>query len=585
MYKKKLHFLNHLIILLFLLLTISLFNLQIINSSEYKLISENNYVRIKTILPVRGEIYDCKYRSIVNNKSSFNLYISLGKIIDKDKVAKFISNNFDIGFSEVKEIIYRNRFRLYQDILLLQNIEYKKFVEISEQLNYFPSLSFQNESIRDYKYRNHFTGYVSKINEQEYESLKDKGYSINSVIGKTGLEKFYEEQLIGRKGFQIIQVDATGKNLEFFKHNLELSPQNGLNLILSIDNELQDYINSIFPSKINGAVVVIDVRTGGILAYVSKPDFDQNIFLKNLIERDWVKIINDPAKPMLDRIIHGTYPPASVYKPVMASLGLEKEVIDEHTMLSECEGGMQIGERFFKCWWEKGHGALSLLDAIKYSCDVYFYDLSMQLSLESIEEYTKQSMLTIKTGIDLPGERSGFFPTRKWYFENYGKFVGIVGPKVNISIGQGELLVTPLQICSYFAAIANDGKWIQPHLVKKTIEKDKTSAISVGEKKIPVSEYNLNLIQTALYKTVNESYGTGTAAGVEGVTVYGKTGSAENHMGEKTHAWFAGYAKWEEPEIAFVVFFENGGSGGGVAAPVAAKIVDFYDKIKNDLEE
>ena len=585
MYKKKLHFLNYLIILLFLLLTISLFNLQIINSSEYKLISENNYVRIKTILPVRGEIYDCKYRSIVTNKSSFNLYFSLGKIIDKNKVARFISNNFDIEFSEVKEIIYRNRFRLYQDILLLQNIEYKKFVEISEQLNYFPSLSFQNESIRDYKYRNHFTGYVSKINEQEYGNLKDEGYSINSVIGKTGLEKFYEEQLIGRKGFEIIQVDATGKNLEFFKHNLELSPQNGLNLILSIDNELQNYISSIFPAKINGAVVVIDVKTGGILAYISKPDFDQNIFLKNLIEKDWDKIINDPAKPMLDRIVHGTYPPASVYKPVIASLGLEKEVIDEHTILSECEGGMQIGERFFKCWWEKGHGALSLLDAIKYSCDVYFYDLSMQLSLESIGDFTKQNMLTVKTGIDLPGERAGFFPTRKWYFENYGKFVGIVGPKVNISIGQGELLVTPLQVCSYFAAIANDGKWVKPHLVKKRIEKDKTNTISVEKKKLPVSEYNLNLIQTALYKTVNESYGTGIAAGVEGVTVYGKTGSAENHMGEETHAWFAGYAKWEEPEIAFVVFFENGGSGGGVAAPVAATIVEFYDKMKNDLEE
>ena len=585
MYKKKLHFLNYLIILFFLLLTISLFNLQVINCSEYKLISENNFVRIKTILPVRGEIYDCKYRSIVTNKPSFNLYISLGKIKDKDKVAEFVSNNFDIGFSEVKEIIYRNRFRLYQDILLLQNIKYEKFIGISEQLNYFPSLSFKNESIRDYKYRNHFTGYISKINEQEYENLKDRGYSINSVIGKTGLEKFYEEQLTGRKGFQIIQVDASGKNLEFFKYNLELSPQNGINLILSIDNDLQDYIRSIFPSKMNGTIIVISVKTGGILGYVSKPDFDQNIFLKSLTKKDWDKIINDPDKPMLDRIIHGTYPPASVYKPVIASLGLEKDVINEHTILSECEGGMQIGERFFKCWWEKGHGELSLLDAIKYSCDVYFYDLSMQLSLESIEDYTKQSMLTVKTGIDLPGERSGFFPTRKWYFENYGKFVGIVGPKVNISIGQGELLVTPLQVCSYFAAIANEGKWIQPHLVKKTIEKGKTKTISIEKKKLPVSEYNLNLIQTALYKTVNESYGTGTAAGVEGVTVYGKTGSAENHMGEETHAWFTGYAKWEEPEIAFVVFFENGGSGGGVAAPVAAKIVDFYDKIKNDLEE
>ncbi len=581
MYKKKLHFLNYLITLSFFLLIFSLFNLQIINSSEYKLISENNYVRIKTILPVRGEIYDSKYRAIVTNKPSFNLYISLGKIKNQDKVAEFVSDNFEIKFTEVKEIIYRNRFRLYQDILLVQNVRYKTFIEISERLNYFPSLSFKNESIREYQYRNHFTGYVSKINEHEYEDLKEKGYSINSVIGKIGLEKLYEDELAGKKGFQIIQVDASGNNLEFFKHNLELSPQNGLSLILSIDNELQDYISSIFPSNINGAVVVIDVNTGGILAYVSKPDYDQNIFLKNISKENWDNIIKDPTKPMLDRIIHGTYPPASVYKPIIASLGLEEGVIDEHTKLSDCEGGMQIGERYFKCWWEKGHGALSLLDAIKYSCDVYFYDLSLQLSLESIEDFTKQNMMTVKTSIDLPGERSGFFPTRKWYFDNYGKFVGIVGPKVNISIGQGELLVTPLQVCSYFAAIANDGIWIQPHLVIKTIEKGRIKFIPLKSKRLPVSEQNLNLIQRALYKTVNESYGTGTAAGVEGITVYGKTGSAENHMGEETHAWFAGYAKWEEPEIAFLVFLENGGSGGGVAAPIAAKIVDFYDKLKS----
>ncbi len=568
--------LSYLIIFLFLTLFFSIFKLQIVEGAKYSNIAEKNYVRIKTIFPVRGEMYDCKYRPITLNKPSYNLYIAPGKITDENKVAEFITKNFDIELEEVKEIIYNSRFRLYQEVLVVQNINFKKMIKTSEQLNYYPSLSLKIEKIRNYLYTNHFTGYVGRINEQEYSILKEKGYSINSYIGKSGLEKYYEEILRGKNGYKILQVDASGQNLQFFKHNLEKSPVDGTNLILTIDNELQGFVSSIFPDNKNGAIVVMDVETGGILAYVSKPDFDQNIFSENISTEEWNKIVNDPAKPMLDRVIHGTYPPGSVYKTVIATLGLEEKVLDEETKLVKCVGGLWFGNRYFKCWYKKGHGRLNVVDAIKYSCDVFFYDLSTQFSLEQIHNFTKENMLAVKTDIDLPGERAGFFPTRQWYIDNYGKYISIIGYKVNLCIGQGEVLFTPLQVCSYYAAIANDGVWTRPHLLEKTIEEKKTQTIQVERKQLPLSIKNLQLLQKSLYKAVNESYGTGVAASLRKVNVYGKTGSAENHMGEETHSWFAGYAKCEMFNIAFVVFLENAGHGGSVSAPIARRIIQFY---------
>ena len=566
--------------LIFIILGICLFNLQVIQGQNYSHIAEKNYVRIKTIFPIRGEIYDRNYCPIVENRPSFNLYITLGKIENKENVIKFIVQNFNIELADVKEIFQKNRFRLYQEILLAQDVPYKIMVETSELMNFYPSLSYRTGTVRNYLYKNHFTGYVGRINEEEHHKLKDQGYSINSMIGKTGLEKYYESNLNGINGYEIIQVDASGRSLKFFKHNLTKSPQNGSDLILTIDNNLQEYISSIFPEDINGTVVISEVETGGILAYISKPDFDQNIFVNKLSSVAWNEMIQNPNKPMLDRVIHGTYPPGSSYKPIIASLGLESEIITRDTKLAQCKGGLNIGNRFFKCWLDKGHGKLNVVNAIKYSCDVFFYDLSTKCSLEQMNDYTKRSFLTVKTGIDLIGERSGFFPTYKWYVENYGKYVGIIGPKVNISIGQGEILVTPLQMCFYFNAIANNGKWIQPHILEKEIGEKRTILYSGITKNLPISTKNLEMIQESLYKAVNERYGTGVAASFPDIEVYGKTGSAENHMGKKTHAWFAGYVKWDKPEIAFVVFMENAGHGGSVAAPLAAKFIKYYDKMR-----
>jgi penicillin-binding protein 2 len=570
------------VIAIFVFLSFSLFHLQIIKGQEYSRIAENNFVRLKSIQPIRGEIYDQKYRPIVINKPSFNLYITLSSIRDRELLIEFLEKTFLMDADEIKDILYKHRFYLYQEILLLQNIAYEKVIKISEQLNRFPSLQFKAESIRNYLYDNHFTGYVGKINQQEHESLKDKGYSINSIIGKTGIEKYYETKLAGKSGYEVIQVDASGKDLGFFKHNLQQTPLHGYDLILTIDNDLQNYIAEIFPEDLNGSVVVMDVPTGGILAYVSNPEFDQNIFIGKISSDQWNEIILDPRKPMLDRLIHSTYPPGSVYKPVMSGLGLETHKITLDTKFSSCDGGTQIGNRFFKCWFEEGHGRVTLLNAVKFSCDVYFYGLSLLFSLDEIKQYTDRCMLTHKTGIDLVGERNGFFPTREWYVQNYGKYVGIIGPKVNISIGQGELLTSPLQVCAYYNALGNNGIWVKPHLLHKEIRERDSETVELELEELPLSDENLEIIQTGLYKAVNERYGTGTASSFKHITVYGKTGSAENHMGKDTHAWFCGYAVWERPEISFTVFMENAGHGGSMAAPIAAKIISFYDNIRSE---
>jgi len=566
--------------LIFFLLNLTVFKLQIVKGDEYKLISDKNYVRLKKISPIRGEIYDRKYRPIAENQPSFNLYIMPSKVENKHLLTQFLADNFEVSYQEVDDLIYKQRFRKFQELLVIQNVSFERMVEISEQTDDYPSLFFKTETIRRYKYPNHFSGYVGRINENEYERLKDSDYSINSIIGKTGLEKYYESILVGKSGYEVLQVDASGRNLKFFRQNLRKEAQDGNDLILTIDNDLQNYAASLLPADKNACILICDVKTGGVLAYVSNPVYNPNLFTSGISSKKWQELINDPRKPMLDRIINATYPPGSAFKPIIATLGLEDSLITVDTKLAECKGGMYIGDRFFKCWYEDGHGKLSLLDAIKYSCDVYFYDLSLKIELARMYEFTDSNYLLVRTGIDLIGERKGFFPTEKWYKDNYGRYAGIIGPKTNLAIGQGEVLTTPLQLCAYYTALARDGNWIQPHLLEKKISGETTESFKALTKNLPVTNDHLQLIQKALYKAVNESYGTGVAARVGNVNIFGKTGSAENHMGEETHSWFAGYASWNEPEISFVVFLENAGHGGSVSAPIMRKLIVYYNKIR-----
>lgn len=563
---------------LFALLLGSLFRLQVVKGKTYQRIAESNFVRIRRITATRGEIYDHKYRPIVSNVPSHNLYLTSGKIRNFPALARFLELNFGMNETDLHDLVLKQRFKTYEEILLADNIQYEKMLMLSEQMNYYPELSFRIGSTREYLYPNHFSGYVGRINEKEYELYRKEDYSLNSYIGKTGLERFYEVLLRGRDGREIVQVDAQGRSLELFAENSNIEPLNGLSVVLTIDNDLQEFVSGTFPENMKGAVVVTDIRSGGILAYVSKPDYDPNLFMQKISPDVW-EFLNRSEKPMMDRVIHGSYPPGSIFKPLTAGLGLDSGIVTPYTRLASCVGGMKIGNRFFRCWSSGGHGSNNVIDALRVSCDVYFYDLSLKLNLDKMREYAGNNHLFGKTGIDLPNERQGFFPSTEWYRKTFGKNIGIIGHKVNLSIGQGEVLTTPIQMNAFYAAIANNGMWTQPHLLKQTMGRGRLTReqlMPLTRKPLPMKQSTLKTIQEGLWAVVNAPGGTGANAKPSSGTVYGKTGSAENSMGRTTHAWFCGYLVTTKPEIVVTVFLENAGGGGALAAPITRRIFEYY---------
>ncbi|MCB5260592.1 MAG: penicillin-binding protein 2 [Candidatus Cloacimonetes bacterium] len=563
---------------LFTLLAASLFRLQVIKGEHYKRVAESNFVRIRRIIATRGEIYDHKYRPIVQNIPAHNLFLTSGKIRNIKTLAQFLNTHFQIEEDELLQMVQQQRFKTYEEILLADNIPYEKVLSVSEDLNYYPELVFRIGSTRNYMFPNHFTGYVGRINQEEYERFQEEDYSINSYIGKTGLERYYEVLLRGKDGREIVQVDAQGHSLGLFKEEGFIEPLNGLSLVLTIDSDLQNFAYRAFPEHLKGAIVVSDVRSGGILAYVSKPGYDPNLFMQRISPEIWADL-NNINKPMLDRVIHATYPPGSVFKPITGGFGLNKGIVDRNTKLSFCDGGFQVGNRYFRCWQPSGHGRTNIVEALMHSCDVYFYDLSLKLPLDEFRRFALENHLCTATGIDLPNERNGFFPDTAWYRKTYGQNIGIQGHKVNLSIGQGEILTSPIQMCAFYSAIANNGLWIQPHLLKQTVGRGRLTIEQVQpihKNRLPLNSEHLKYLQEGLWAVCNAPNGTARSVRVPGATTYGKTGSAENSMGKTTHAWFCGYIVTDKPEIAVTVFMENAGGGGAMAAPVARQIFDFY---------
>lgn len=563
---------------LFLLLVGALFRLQVLKGDYYRRIAESNFVRIRRVVATRGEIYDSKYRPIVSNIPSHDLYLTSGRIGNTERLAMFLKANFGIEPEELRKLVFEQRFKTYEEILLADNLPYEMILVLSERMGDFPELTIRSGTTRSYMYPNHFTGYVGRIDEKEYSRYREEDYSLNAYIGKTGLECYYEVLLRGRDGKEIMQVDAQGKSLELFSKNTSIPPQNGLSLILTIDNDLQEYANSVFPPGIKGCVIVTDVKTGGILAYLSKPDYDPNIFMQKISTEVWAGL-NIPSKPLLDRIIHASYPPGSVYKPVTGSKGLETGVIDRYTRLASCGGGLKIGNRFFRCWSSAGHGSLNIVDAHKVSCDVFFYDLISRMDLDAVAAHAKACGVVEKTGIDLPNERNGFYPDKKYYRDKLGISSGLNGYKANLAIGQGEVLTTPLQMNTFYAAIARGGMWVQPYLMKQTmgsrrITRDQLQALN--KHPLPWSASTMKAIRDGLWAVTNAPGGTARAVRVPGATSFGKTGSAQNFMGSMTHAWFCGFIETDKPEIVVTVFMENAGGGGAMAAPVANKIFNYY---------
>jgi penicillin-binding protein 2 len=398
---------------------------------------------------------------------------------------------------------------------------------------------------------------------------------MGDIVGKKGIELEYESFLKGKKGASIYEVDARGVIVKRFDDSYGKLPRRGFNVQLSVSEPLTLYADSLFSEYESGACVAMNPKNGEILLYYSKPGYKTNKLTEGISNIEWDALRSDSNAPLWDRVIAGEYPPGSIAKIWTTLIGMENDLIKEGTRFTRCDSLYWIGNRSFGCW--KRHGSLDLLNAIIQSCDIYFYQVGMSMTLEMVIDNASKFGFSQKCGIDVPGERSGFLPSKEWYDKKYGKRGWGRGVLANLAIGQGEILVTPLQGATFFSAVANGGWTYEPHVLKEITDNEENTVKENKPRKLslPVSEENLKFVREAMKGVVNTRKGTAYWSRLEDIMVAGKTGTAQNPHGED-HSLFVGFAPFEDPEIVVFTVIENAGHGSSHAAPVTTKIIKRY---------
>jgi penicillin-binding protein 2 len=590
-FRQKIKIVIALLLVAISILLIRLGYLQIIRGAEFKQKSENNSVRFRKIKPLRGLIMDRNGVVIVDNRPSFDvLYIPSkvkGNELSVEKL-KDIYKSKSLDFSFDQDI--PETANPYSPIKLEKNVNMEKVALIETNALNLPGIYIDVSPIRLYldgEMLAPVIGYTGEISKEDLEKNSDE-YAYGDVLGKHGLEKFFDSYVRGRRGAELVEVNVYGKEI---KNLGRIDPVSGYNIVLTIDADLQKAAWQAFEGK-PGAAVVMDTRDGSVLAMVSSPSFDPNLFNNGISYDQWDKLQNNPFAPLSNKAISGQYPPGSTYKLIVAAAALEEGIITSDTKVL-CNGSFTLGSRTYRCWKKGGHGWVDLHKAIVESCDVYFYTVGKMLGVDKIAQYAKRFGLGEVSGIDLPNEKNGLVPTKDWKLKRK-KVAWQPGETISTSIGQGFNLTTPLQLANAFSAFANGGTLWRPHLVKYIESTDgKIYREFLPEKKgeLKLSPKTVEILNSALWGVVNEPGGTGHAARMLNVDVCGKTGTSQvlglpedekarrmKIIGAfyKDHALFACYAPLKNPEIAVAVILENAGSGGAVAAPVARKILTAY---------
>jgi penicillin-binding protein 2 len=551
--------------------------LQVVKHGHYARLSQQNRLRRLMIPAPRGLVFDCNGVLIAQSRPGFDLVL----VTVNDWQASVSKAAVLLGLDSLllrSSVISQRRIFPKDPVVLVKDLSPEQVARIEENILNLPALRLEVESLRKVEYgslASHLVGYTSSLGQSEYAKYRDQGYNYGDYIGKGGLELKYENYLKGVNGWDFIEVDARGRDLGTVSEAQRIEPDPGSNISLTIDWRLQSLAESLFTGEMIGAAVAIEPRTGRVLALVSRPNFDPNLFAAGIRADDWNRLVNDSSYPLWDRAIRSAYPPGSTFKVVTAAAALEESLITpEQRMKTSCHGSLVIGNRSFKCWKKGGHGSLDLRGAIVNSCNVYFYQLGMLLKINGMAKWSEKLGLNQATGIDLPQENSGLIPDDLYYQKRLGRNAKTAGHSANMSIGQGEVMATPLQMASLYAALANGGVWCQPHLLLRA--EDHAGKVLMGEviskKRLPLSDGTISVIKQALYGAVNEPGHTGGAARIYGVKVCGKTGTAQTPHGND-HSWFVGFAPQDEPVIAVAVLVENAGHGSEVAAPIAGKIM------------
>ena len=572
---KRILLMGYIVIVVFIFLILRLWQLQILKGSKYRELSEANRLRIMTIPAPRGILYDRNSIPLVRNSSYYFVSITPGEF-NKGKV-NLLSKVLNMSVEEILEKIDKSGIGPFTPIRLKQGLSFQEVAYIESRRSDFPGLIIEVEVSREYIYGSvgsHIIGYLGKPNLSQSKNPLFNDVPPDAFIGQWGAEMLFDKSLRGIPGERVIEVDSLGREIRLLREN---PPVKGEDIKLSLDINLQKAAEEAFGEK-TGALVAIKPDTGEVLGLVSRPSFDPNLFARGINYDEWITLIRDKNRPMLNRALQSQYPPGSVFKIITAIAGLEEGLIKPGTKV-DCRGGINYGRWHFGCWRREGHGVVSLHRAIVESCDVYFYEVGKLLGIDRIYEYASSFGLGKETGFKLVNERKGIIPNTKWKKEKK-KEPWYLGETFNTAIGQGYLAVTPIQIAVMISAIANGGNIYQPTLIKDT------AAVFSGKAK--VSPETLNIIKKALWGVVNESGGTGWAAKSQFISLGGKTGTAQvvalrHGSGNlpaqfRDHAWFVAFAPVERPEVALSVFVEHGGHGGGAAAPIAKRAIEGYFK-------
>lgn len=585
-------------VFIFVLITLvlgRLYVLQIVDYDHFSTLSDSNRVRIKALPPTRGLIFDRNGVVMANNLPSYRLEIVREQVDDIDLTLQQLSRYVHFSEQDLKRFKEASRRRRpFESIPLKLNLDDIEVARLAVNLHQFEGVEINARLTRNYPQSGHAVhalGYVGRIDVDDLNQIDEANYAGTSHIGKLGLEKFYEDELHGRVGIQHVEVNARGRTLRVLS---ETPPVQGNNLYLTIDSNLQKAAELAFEDH-TGSVVAIDPTNGEVLALVSMPTFDPNLFVNGIGIDLYSELRDSPRRPLFNRALSGQYPPGSTTKPFYGLAGLENNTISKNKKVF-CRGYYLLPneERKYRDWKKEGHGSVDMKTAITQSCDIYFYDLAYNQGIDKMSAFMSEFGFGVKTLIDSTGERPGIMPSREWKRKAQG-MIWFPGETLITGIGQGAMLVTPLQLANSTAAMALKGKRYRPHLVG-AIDSSPTDFVREIQPEV-VGDYQLKREQNwqHIHKSmVNVVHGLrGTAQGIRWGLKYkvaGKTGTAqvygvaqdEEYDAEtvidrlRDHALFISYAPAEDPRIAVAVIVENGGHGSSVAAPIARKVMDAY---------
>lgn len=587
---KKVNFLTYLILAVFLVFFVRLFNLQIVSGDKYSKQSEINRTRIQVLEAPRGLFFDRDGNQLVKNKPIFYLaylpsdFSSTDEIIKKLKI---ISNLLSIDENDLLDIVSKNPKISYQPLPLLDALSYEEVIKLKTGLKDWRGLELGIRGAREYlfnDYLSHILGYLGKISQEEIKKEDYKDYRLTDFVGRSGLEMQYEKLLRGKFGKKEVEIDARGKVQKVIE---EISPVSGHDIFLTIDINIQKKLFDLLKEQLEkaeltkGAAIAIDPRNGDILAAVSFPSFDNNIFSGKLSLDKYQSLIKNPDLPLFFRPLLGEYPSGSIFKPLVALAALEKGLITPSTTILS-QGGVRIKQWFFPDWKSGGHGLTNLTKAIAESVNTYFYAIGggygdiKGLGIDNITNFARQLFFTKKMGVDYPSEAKGFLPSKEWK-EQVKKEKWYIGDTYNVSIGQGDVLITPLQITNFMAYLANGGVMYRPHFLKSI--KTDNGEIIVKKPEVLVDnlaqQQNIAAVREGLRATVD----WGSARSLRFLypfVVAGKTGTAQVGGDKQPHAWFTSFAPYNNPTISLTILLENGVGGSQNAVPVAREFYRWY---------